>query len=107
MSRIDITKNKMALFLVCEAIGEERKEFMDLEPDEDGLYDISIKINGKEVNTNRFIDTLQISYNEAVKKSASEIISSKYDKLIKDIDAIHDVLEYHNKLFEEDIKPLN
>ena len=50
MAKIKITDNNMAMFLVCEAIGEERKEFMDIKPDDDGLYDLTITLNGKEIN---------------------------------------------------------
>ena len=50
MSKIKLTDNNMAMFMVCEAIGEERNEFMDIKPDEDGLYDIKTssfhKLNG-------------------------------------------------------------
>ena len=67
MSKIKLTNNNMAMFMVCEAIGEERNEFMDIKPDEDGLYDIKITLNGKEINVDRFLRSLQTSYNNAEK----------------------------------------
>ena len=93
----------MAMFMVCEAIGEERKEFTDLKPDEDGLYDMIITINGKEINVERFLKSLLISYKDAVKKQASNLLSLEYDKILNNIYEIQEALEYHNKLFEEKV----
>lgn len=100
MAKINVINNDIALFMVCEAIGEERKEFMDLTPDEDGLYDVVITLNGKEINVERFLKSLQISYNNAVRKHAADLLKSKYDEILSDIHEIQETLENHNKLFD-------
>lgn len=103
MAKIKITDNNMAMFLVCEAIGEERKEFMDIKPDDDGLYDLTITLNGKEINVERFLKNLQRSYNNAVKEHGSSLLSSEYGKILQSIYEIQESLEHHNKIFDEKV----
>lgn len=103
MAKINVVNNNMAMFMMCEAIGEERKEFMDLKPDENGLYDVVITLNGTEINVERFLKSLQISYNDAVKKQAADLLSLEYDKMLNNIHEIQEALEHHNKLFEEKV----
>ena len=103
MAKINVVNNNMAMFLICEAIGEERKEFMNLKPDADGLYDVVITLNGKEIDVKRFLKSLQISYNDAVKKQAADLLSLEYDKILNNIHEIQEALEHHNKLFEEKV----
>ena len=103
MAKINIINNDMAMFMMCEAISEERKEFIDLKPDEDGLYDVVITLNGKEINVERFLKSLHISYNESIKKQAADLLSLEYDKILNNIYEIQEVLEHHNKLFEEKV----
>ena len=50
MAKIDVVSNTMARFMLCEAIGGESEEWCDLSPDENGLYDINVQLNGKEIN---------------------------------------------------------
>lgn len=103
MAKINVINNNMAMFMMCEAIGEEKKEFMDLKPDEDGLYDVVISLNGKEIDVERFLKSLQMSYNNAVKKQAADLLSLEYDKMLGNIHEIQEALEHHNKLFEEKV----
>ena len=103
MAIVNVIDNDMAMFMLCEAIGEERKEFMDLKPDEDGLYDVVITLNGKEINVERFLESLQTSYDNAVKKQASNLLSLEYDKMLNNIHEIQEALEHHNRLFEEKV----
>ena len=103
MAKINIIYNDMAIFMMCEAIGEERKEFADLKPDEDGLYDVAITLNGKEIDVERFLKSLQTSYDNAVKKQAADLLSLEYDKILNNIYEIQETLEHHNKLFEEKV----
>lgn len=103
MAKINIVDSDMAMFMLCEAIGEERKEFTDLRPNEDGLYDVVITLNGKEVNTERFLKSLQISYDNAVKEKAANMLSAEYDKMLGNIHEIQEALEHHKKLFEEKV----
>lgn len=103
MAKIDVVNSDMAMFMMCEAIDEERKEFMDLKPDKDGLYDVVITLNGKEINVERFLKSLQMSYNNAVKKQAADLLSFEYDKVLDNIHEIQEALERHNKLFEEKV----
>lgn len=79
MAKINVTNNEMALFMLCEAIGEERKEFADLKADENGMYDVVITLNGKEVNVERFLESLYTSYQNAVKKQVNDVLSLRYD----------------------------
>lgn len=103
MAKINIIDNDMAMFMMCEAIGEERKEFTDLKPDEDGLYDVVITLNGKEIDVERFLKSLQTSYDNAVKKQAADLLSLEYDKILNNIYEIQETLEHHNKLFKEKV----
>lgn len=101
MSKVCIGDRDMATFLVCEAIGEERKDFQDLQPDENGMYDLVITVNGKELNVDRFLDSLNRSYQEAVITKADNLLSNEYDKLISSIHEIQETLEEHSRFFGE------
>lgn len=89
--------------MVCEAIGGERKELHDLKPDENGLYDIRIQLNGKELNVERFLENLYRSYCESVKEQASNLLNSEYSEILNTIYDIQQSLENHNKIFDEKI----
>lgn len=103
MAKIKLSNNNMAMFMVCEAIGEERKEFMDIKPDADGLYDINITLNGKEINVERFLKSLQASYNNSVRKCGADLLSMEYDKMLNSIHEIQEMLEHHHKIFDEKV----
>lgn len=102
MAKIDIINNKMALFMLCEAIGDDR-DGIDFQADENGLYDVKIMLNGKELNVERFIENLQISYQNAVKKQATDLLSAEYDKILGKVYEIQEALEHHNKIFEHKV----
>ena len=103
MAKIKLSNNNMAMFMVCEAIGEERKEFMDIKPDADGLYDINITLNGKGINVERFLKSLQASYNNSVRKCGADLLSMEYDKMLNSIHEIQEMLEHHHKIFDEKV----
>ena len=103
MSKIDIVTNKMALFMVCEAIGSDHELRKTIEPDENGLYDLTISVNGKEINAERFIEGLYESYKQAVKAAARDLLDNEYGKLLGEIHDICETLENHNKLFDEKV----
>lgn len=65
MAKIKLKEDNMALFMISEAIGPERKDFMDIKPDKNGFYDLKITLNGKELNVERFLTNLQRSYDNA------------------------------------------
>lgn len=103
MAKIDVVNNNIAMFIVCEAIGSEREEFADLKADENGLYDMVITLNGIELNVERFLESLNRSYQEAVNQHAADILSLEYDKMLSSIHEIQELLENHNKIFEEKV----
>lgn len=103
MAKIRITDNKMAMFMVCEAIGEELEEWKDLKPDENGLYDIRIQLNGKELNVERFLENLYRSYCKSIKEQAANLLNSEYCEILNSIYEIQQSLENHNKLFDEKV----
>ena len=105
MAKIDLKSNDMAMFMVCEAIGPEMDEWdtKDLKPDEDGLWDIVIKLNGKELNAERFLEGLQRSYIESGKKYAADLLNSEYEEMLKSIYEIQKTLEHHDKLFNKKV----
>ena len=104
MTKIDLTsyQNKTALWMICEAIGENRSGF-NFKPDENGLYDLSITLNGDELDVNRFIDQLQKSYETAVKKAATEMVQSEYGSIIDQIHNINETLKNHDKIFKNEV----
>ena len=100
MSKIKLSHSPMAMYMICEAIGSDRD--INLKPDENGMHDISLTVNGQEINFERFISNLQKSYNDSVKSCASNIISSKYDQIINRIQNIQEELEsQYEDLFNE------
>lgn len=103
MAKINVIDNKMAMFMLCEAIADETKDWKDLQPDGNGMYEVNIQLNGREVNVERFIENLYRSYQEAVKKQAADLLSSKYGKMLSSIYEIQETLENHNKLFDEKV----
>jgi hypothetical protein len=103
VAKVDVIHNKMAIFMLCEAIGGDREEFKDLKADENGLYDVTITLNGIKVDVNRFIENLDRSYRDAVKRQARDLLSMQYDKISSIINEIQESLESHNKLFDDKI----
>ena len=103
MAKIDVVNNNMAMFMLCEAIGGEREEWKDLQADENGLYEVNIQLNGREINVERFIKNLHRSYQESVKKQAANLLSSQYGEMLSSIYEIQEALENHNKLFNEKV----
>lgn len=103
MAKIKLTENNMGMFLVCEAIGEERKEFMDIKPDTDGCYDLTITLNGKEINVERFLKSLQASYNDSVRRKAADLLYLEYEGMLDSIHSIQGMLEHHDKIFDEKV----
>lgn len=102
MAKIDITNNKMAMFMLCEAIGQDR-DVINVQADENGLYDVKIIFNDQELNVERFIENLYRSYQNEVKKQATDLLSMEYDKMLKKIYEIQEALEHHNKIFDEKV----
>lgn len=103
MAKIDVINNNMAMFMLCEAIGNESKEWEDLKADEDGLYDVKIFLNGKEINVERFIENLYRSYKDAVKRQAADLLELEYSKMLNNIYEIQEALECHEKIFEDKV----
>ncbi len=103
MAKVDVINNKMAMFILCEAIGKDREKFKDLKADSNGLYDVTITLNGIEVDINRFLENLDISYKDAVKRQASELLSLQYNKISSTINEIQESLENHNRIFDDKI----
>lgn len=102
MAKIDFINNKMAMFMVCEAIGEDR-DIIDFQADENGLYDVKILFNDQELNVERFIENLQRNYQDAVRKQAADLLSSEYGAVLGKIYEIQEALKHHNKIFEEKV----
>ncbi len=102
MAKIDVINNQMAMFMVCEAVAEQRHDF-DFRADENGLYDLSIQFNGKEVDVQRFLDHLQENYHNAVKKQAADLLSNEYSKMLDKIYTIQEALDQHEKIFDEKV----
>lgn len=102
MAKIDVINNKMAMFMLCEAIGEDR-DVIDFQVDENGLYDVKILFNDQELNVERFIENLQRNYQDAVRKQAADLLSSEYGEVLGKIYEIQEALKHHNKIFEEKV----
>ncbi len=102
MAKIDVINNKMAMFMLCEAIGEDR-DVIDFQADENGLYDVKILFNGQELNVERFVENLQRNYQDEVKKQAADLLSSQYGEILDKIYEIQEALEQHNKIFEDKV----
>lgn len=102
MAKIRLTDNEMAMFMVCEAIGREIDEW-DVKPDENGMHEITIQLDGKELNVERFFESLYRSYCESIKKRAADLLDSKYCDILETIYEIQQSLENHNRLFDEKV----
>lgn len=103
MSKVDVRQNNMAMFMLCEAIGGERERFKDLHADENGMYDVTITLNGIEADTERFIENLHRSYREAVQKQARDLLDLEYGNILDSIYNIQETLKEHDKLFDEKV----
>ena len=104
MAKINILEdqNKMALWMICEAIGDQREDFKnEMKKDENGYHEISLFLNGKELDFERFLNALELAYHHSVKKTASEIVSSKYEDIIGEIYEIQEKLKSHKDLFQD------
>ena len=103
MAKIKLSDNNMAMFMVCEAAGKDRQGFIDVKPDEEGLYDLTITLNGKELDVEAFLRSLQQSYNDAVRAHGASLLLSEYDDMLKEIHEIQAALEHHNKIFDDKV----
>ncbi len=94
MAKIDVLNNKMAMFMLCEAIGEDRKEWTDsIRAGENGFYEINIQFEGKEINVERFLQNLHRSYQEAVKKETARLLCAEYENLVWHLRQLQSPLE--------------
>ena len=101
MAKMKLLENNMAMFMVCEAIRcEDINDFVDIKPDEDGLYDLRISINGRELDAERFIKSLEASYINAVKERAANLIDMQYCEVLNSIYEIQETLNHHFNVFD-------
>ena len=105
MTKINLKNSNIAMIMICEAIGEGIDEWdpKDFDSDDDGLYDIAIKFNGKEINAKKFIESLDIIYRDTVKKHAADLLSLEYGKMLDSIYEIQEALNHHNKIFDKKV----
>lgn len=106
MAKIKLSDNSMAMFMVCEAVGKDRQGFIDVKPDEDGLYDLTITLNGKELDVEAFLRSLHRSYNDAVRAQGASLLLSEYEDVLKEIHEIQAALQHHNKIFDDKVYSL-
>ena len=98
MSKIKLSSYPMAMYMICEAIGDNRN--INMKPDKNGMHDITLTFNGQEIDFEKFIVNLSKSYSASVKRCASDILSSKYDMVINQIQSIQEELEKHKEIYK-------
>ena len=101
--KISPVKNEIVKFMMCKIISGESEKFKEMHVDENGMYDVTIILNGQEVNTERFFESLFSCYQEEVKVQAADLLQHEYGKLLDSIYKIQEKLEYHDKIFHDKV----
>lgn len=89
---VDLSKNELAMWIVCEAIGAQRELIDKMEniKGEGIIKDIKFTVGGVDLNFLNVIEAINNNFDEAVNKEAQKLIKNKFDNLIETIDDIKD-----------------
>ena len=103
--KIDITRNREVLWVVCEAM--EHDDVIDVihqnsETDNPKSYDVIFTVNGVELDFQRIINRLMNCYQKEVEAKAQQLLIDKYEDLISEIDDIKERIEDQKERFKYD-----
>lgn len=84
--------NDFMMWLVCEAMGNDIPK-----PNKDGN---SLEIGGAKHDFEKFVKRLEETINDMISKKAQELLHSKYQSVIDDIEKIQYKISEQDKLFE-------
>ena len=91
--KVSLRKNDLAMWFVCEAIGEEFNKNFEInnnskasdEEKEDLIKEINFIVNGVELNFENVIKRINELVDEMVEDRARKIVSEKCEELVKQL----------------------
>ena len=78
--KVDLTKDSLAMWVVCSAIAEQHELINKMHTPNDGLWDIAFVVNGIELNFVNVINRIDEIHNDMVKKAAGKMYLEEYDR---------------------------
>lgn len=100
--KIDAAKDRMGLWVICEAIGSDRDVFDVMKIDEEGMIDVQLIVGGVELDFLNVAKRINEIFDDAVTKKAQELLCDKYDSLINDLENIKERVEDQKERFKYD-----
>jgi hypothetical protein len=82
MNKVDLIKNKLAMQIVCMAIGEDFELIDKMVVDENHLREIVFSVGGVELDFNRVIKHIDEIFDESVEIRAKEMVKEKYQEIV-------------------------
>lgn len=77
---IDLRSDRLAMWVVCEAIKEEHKLFDKFDYSRNGIHDIKLTVDGVELNFLNVINRLDEIHEDMVNKAAGRKYLEEYDR---------------------------
>ena len=90
------------MWIVCTAIGADRKLIDKMKKNEDGDYSIFFSVGGVELNFDNVAKRIEECFDEAVAKKAQELLDEKYNDLFDEIDDMRERIKEQKQRFKYD-----
>lgn len=100
--KIDIYKDQICMWCICEAVGAKHHLIDQMQFDEDKLVDVQLIVGGVELDFTNVLHRMVELYDKAVTEKAQELLSDKYGDLFIELDDIRErIKEQKNRFLYE------
>lgn len=104
--KVNLIEDKLAMWIVCKAIGKECHKTDDFDNTHKGWHDVVLTVDGVELNILNVARGIQQNYNDAVKKAAGKMYTERFDsradEITDELEKIAERLRYiRNNKFPE------
>lgn len=83
--KIDLSRDSIAMFVVCHALGTDTPLVNQMKVEEPGVYDIHLTCGGVELDFSKVCKRLDECFDQAVEKRAGEMYLERYDRRADEI----------------------
>lgn len=97
--KINVNKDRVGLWVLCEAIGDQRDLIDMVDFDENGLIEVKLMLGDVELDFSNVAKRIDEIFNQAVTKKAQELLNEKYDSLISSISDIQERIDGQREHF--------
>lgn len=77
---IDLTKDSLAMWVVCHAIKDQYDLIHQMDFSQNGVHEIKFTVDGIELNFINVINRIDEIHDDMVKKAAGKMYLEKYDR---------------------------